>query len=203
VRDTAHLHDIVDRLADLNLREIFVVGGDVKQPLGRFSSALELLRALQEHSHALDVIGVTAYPEHHPLIDDVTLRNALLEKQRYAAYMVTQICFDARLITRWLAEARRDGVTLPVYIGLPGVVDRAHLLRVAMKIGVGPSVRFLSKNAGLATLLLKPGMYRPTTLVEKLAPYVGDAAYNIRGIHLNTFNQIQSTEQWRHGLLGF
>lgn len=201
VRDTAHLRKIVDRLSSLNMREIFVVGGDAKQPVGRFSSALELLRALQDNGHTLEAIGVTAYPEHHPLIDETTLRQALLEKQRFATYMVTQICFDARVIARWLAATRQDGVALPVYIGLPGVVDRAHLLRIAMKIGVGTSVRYLSRNTGLATQLLKPGLYRPTGLIETLAPSVGDPDYNIRGFHLNTFNQVESTEQWRQQML--
>jgi methylenetetrahydrofolate reductase (NADPH) len=201
VRDTSHLCEITDRLASLGLREIFVVGGDAQQPVGQFASAIDLLRALEAQGHGLDAVGVAAYPEPHPLIDEATLRRALREKQRFAAYMVTQICFDARTIASWLASARRDGITLPVYIGLPGAADAAHLLRIAMKIGVGTSVRFLSRHAGLAARMLKPGLYRPTNVVEALAPYLGDADYNIAGFHLNTFNQVQSTDQWRRQLL--
>ncbi len=94
VRDTAHLRDILQRLHQLKPREIFVIGGDAKQPAGPFSGALDLLRAMAELGHNLDRIGVAAYPEHHPLIDDETLRRALADKQQFATYMVTQICFD-------------------------------------------------------------------------------------------------------------
>ncbi len=66
-----------------------------------------------------------------------------------------------------------------------------------MKIGVSTAARFASKHAGLATRLLRPGHYQPTELVERLAPYFDDPWYNIQGLHLNTFNQAKSTEQWR------
>lgn len=201
VADRAHLRDILRRLAALNLREIFVVGGDAKQPVGSFSSALDLLRAMTDLGHNLDQVGVTAYPEHHPFIDDATLRRVLADKQQFATYMVTQICFDPDVITQWLAGARQQGITMPVYIGVPGVVDRAHLLRISMKIGVGTSARFLSKHAGLAAKLLMPGSYRPTELVERLAPYFGDTRYNIQGLHINTFNQVESSEKWRQEMM--
>ncbi len=197
VRDTAHLRDILQRLHQLKPREIFVIGGDAKQPAGPFSGALDLLRAMAELGHNLDRIGVAAYPEHHPLIDDETLRRALADKQQFATYMVTQICFDPDAIVAWLADARQRGITLPVYIGLPGVVDTVQLLRISMKIGVSTAARFASKHAGLATRLLRPGHYQPTELVERLAPYFDDPWYNIQGLHLNTFNQAKSTEQWR------
>lgn len=196
-----HLERILRRLADLNLREVFVVGGDARQPAGPFAGAGELLRAMAELGHNLDAIGVAAYPEHHPLLDEAALRRALADKERFATYMVTQICFDAEVIGQWLARTRQQGIALPVYIGLPGVVDRTQLLRIAMKIGVGASARFLSKHAELTTKLLKPGSYGPTELVERLAPYFADPWYNIRGLHINTFNQVESSEQWRQEML--
>jgi methylenetetrahydrofolate reductase (NADPH) len=201
VVDRAHLQDVVQRLADLGLRHIFVVGGDVKHPAGPFASALDLLRAMAELGHPFEEIGVAAYPEGHPFIDETALRQALSSKQDFATYMVTQICFDPQAIVRWLSGVRRGGIELPVYIGAPGVVDRAQLLRVSIKVGVGTSLRFISKQRGLATTLLKPGSYHPTTLLERLAPYVGDAGYRIQGLHLNTFNQVEETEAWRQQML--
>jgi methylenetetrahydrofolate reductase (NADPH) len=201
VAGTTHLREILQRMDQLNLREIFVVGGDAKQPAGSFSGALDLLRAMAEIGHNLDQVGVAAYPEHHPLIDDETLRRALVDKQQYATYMVTQICFDPDTIVAWLADTRQRGIALPVYIGLPGVVDTVQLLRISMKIGVSTAARFASKHAGLAARLLKPGSYQPTELVERLAPSFGDPWYNIRGLHFNTFNQVRNTEQWRQQML--
>jgi 2-deoxy-D-gluconate 3-dehydrogenase len=37
---------------------------------------------------------------------------------------------------------------------LPGVIDRARLLRVSLRVGLGDSVRFLSKQSEVATRLL-------------------------------------------------
>lgn len=197
VRDEAHLRAIVQRLGLLDVREVFVIGGDVKEPAGAFTGAPDLLRALARLEHGFTEIGIAAYPERHPFIDEATLQRALLEKQRVATYMVTQICFNAETILRWLDGTRRAGITLPVYIGVPGAIDSARLLRIAMKIGVGDSLRFLSKQGGLAARLLAPGRYRPTTLLDQLAPAAEAPLYNIRGLHVNTFNQIESTDEKR------
>src|SRR5215210_5989098 len=132
---------------------------------------------------------------------DEELDRALLDKQPFASYVVTQICFDADTILRWISGIRRKGIRLPVYVGLPGAVDRRKLLRVSLKVGVGDSVRFLRKQTGLVGMLLKPGGYSPDELVERLAPYAGDEHYDIVGLHLYTFNQVESTEQWRQRML--
>jgi hypothetical protein len=36
---------------------------------------------------------------------------------------------------------------------------------------------------------------------ERLAPYARDEHYDIAGLHLYTFNQVESTEQRRQGML--
>ena len=41
-----------------------------------------------------------------------------------------------------------------------------------------------------------------TELVERLVPYACDKHYDIAGLHLYTFNQVEGTEQWRQGMLG-
>ena len=127
---------------------------------------------------------------------------ALLAKQPFASYAVTQICFDPVKILGWLAEARGRGMELPVYVGVPGVVDRKKLLRISLKIGLGDSVRFLKKQTGLAGRLLRPRGYSPDALIEGLSPYVGDPGYGIRGFHINTFNHVGETEEWRRRMLG-
>jgi methylenetetrahydrofolate reductase (NADPH) len=68
-------------------------------------------------------------------------------------------------------------------------------------IGVGGSTRYLTKHANLVARLLKPGGYSPEELVRGLAPYVGDPDYDIAGFHIYTFNQVQSTEDWRRRML--
>jgi methylenetetrahydrofolate reductase (NADPH) len=201
VVDEAHLRDILRRLADLNLREIFVIGGDAKAPAGPFSGALDLLRAVAHLGHGFEEIGVAAYPEYHPFMEADTLRRVLEEKQPFATYMVTQICFDSEVIARWLGDVRERGINLPVHIGIPGVVDTKRLLGVSLRIGVGDSTRFLLKHTNMVARLLTPRSYQPDELVDQLAPCFDVPEYNIRGLHINTFNQIESTEKWRQEML--
>jgi methylenetetrahydrofolate reductase (NADPH) len=201
VAGRAHLEEIVRRLNDLGVGEVFVIGGDARKPAGPFSGALELLSAMTDLGHDFEHIGIGGYPEGHPAIDDNTLLRALLDKQPFATYIVSQMCFDPGAILDWVADMRRRGIELPVYVGLPGVVERKRLLRVSLKIGVGDSARFLTKYTNVLTRLLKPGGYNPDGLVKELAPYVGDREYNIVGFHIYTFNQVESTEKWRQQTL--
>jgi methylenetetrahydrofolate reductase (NADPH) len=196
-----HLEEIVRWLDEHGLREIHVIGGDSKEPVGPYASAFQMLHAMSQLEHGIEGVGIGGYPEGHPLIDDEELERALLVKQPFATYVVTQLCFDADAILGWISDIRHKGVRLPVYIGLPGAVDRKKLLRVSLKVGVGDSVRFLRKQTGLVGMLLKPGGYSPDQLVERLAPYARDEHYDIAGLHLYTFNQVESTAQWRQRML--
>jgi methylenetetrahydrofolate reductase (NADPH) len=203
VADRAHLAEIVRRLDDLGVREVFVIGGDAKKPAGSFSSAFELLRAMADSGHDFEHVGIGGYPEGHPIIDDGTLRQALLNKRPFATYVVSQMCFDPLPILDWVADIRRWGIGLPVYIGLPGVVERKKLLQISLKVGVGDSARFLTKHTNLVTRFFKAGGYSPDELVKELVPYLGDQDRNIAGFHIYTFNQVDATESWRRKLLGF
>jgi len=202
VADRAHLEEILRWFDEHRLREIHVIGGDSREPVGPYASAFGLLGEMSHLGHGVEEVGIGGYPEGHPLIDDEELDRALLDKQPFASYVVTQLCFDADAILGWISDIRRKGIGLPVYVGLPGAVDRKKLLQVSLKVGVGDSARFLKKQAGLVGMLLKPGGYSPDELVERLAPYAGDEHYDIAGLHLYTFNQVENTERWRQEMLG-
>ncbi len=202
IEDEAHLKEVLRRLEERDLRDVFVVGGDAKTPAGPFASGLELLEAISRLGFGMARVGVPAYPEGHPLVADGELMRALLAKQQFASYAVTQICFDPGTILGWLTEARERGMKLPLYVGVPGVLDRTKLLRISLKIGLGDSVRFLKKQRGLAGRLVRPRGYSPDSLVEVLSPYVGDPDHGIRGYHINTFNHVEETERWRRRMLG-
>ena len=205
VADKEHLKGIVRRLNDLDVKEIFVIGGDAKQPSGPFSSAFELLCAMTDMGHNFEHVGIAGYPEGHPVIEDDTLSRALRDKLPFATYIVSQMCFDPRAIVGWVIDLRRQGIQLPVIVGVPGVVDKKRLFQVSRKIGVGDSARFLKKHTNLMVSLFaslfKSGGYSPDRLVRELAPYVGDRDRNIIGFHVYTFNQIESTEKWRRRML--
>lgn len=197
VRDNAHLRRILQRLETLKIESLFVPGGDRQEPEGEFATALQLLSAIDAIGHNIREIGIAAHPEGHPDVDDDTLLDELKKKQALCQYMVTQMCFDADALGAWLHNVRSLGITLPVWIGLPGVIDRAKLIRTSFRIGVGESLRFLRGKPKVAAQLMKSSVYKPDDLVMKLAKYQADPGNSIAGYHLFCFNQVDETEQWR------
>ena len=105
---------------------------------------------------------------------------------------------DAARLGEWLADMRSCGITMPVWIGLPGVIERSRLLQASFRIGVGDSLRFLKKKSNLARQLMRSSVYRPDDLVIELADFKANSDLNIAGYHLFSFNQLENTERWRH-----
>jgi len=202
VRDKKHLTEIMARLKSLGIESIFVPGGDRPRPAGEFSTAFELLQAISEFDHDIREIGVAAHPEGHPDVADEVLFDELQKKQQYAQYMVTQMCFEADALGNWLIDMRARGITLPVWIGLPGAIERNRLIKASFRIGVGDSLRFLRKKSKVAAELMKSPLYLPDELVQDLARYQVMPGANVAGYHLFCFNQIENTENWRNEAIG-
>jgi methylenetetrahydrofolate reductase (NADPH) len=201
VRDDAHLADIVARLTAAGVDDVFVPGGDADPPAGRFDSALALLDRLADMGRPFARVGVTGYPESHPRIgDDVTIQ-AMWDKRHHAAYLVSNLCFDPATLRHWILRVRARGVTMPMFIGIAGPVDRARLLRMAAKAGVAESARFLTGHTEWLLRLGTPTGYNPGRLLERTGATLADPASAVEGLHVFTFNQVRQTEQWRRSLL--
>jgi methylenetetrahydrofolate reductase (NADPH) len=197
IRDRAHLSELLTRLADAGIDRAFVVGGDADEP-GEFLDGLSLLRAMADLGQLPRELGCPCYPQGHPDIPDVALEQALRDKAPFVRYMTTQLCFDPKAIERFIAARRTEGNTLQVKIGLPGVAEIPKLLSISARIGVKDASRFVLKNARFVGALLRSGgTYRPSALVNKLAPLIADPAAKVIGFHLYTFNNVAATEDWR------
>lgn len=199
VRDHAHLEEIVARLLEAGIRELFVPAGDAPEP-GEFAGAVELLRAMGPLRARFDEIGITGYPETHHLISDEETIQAMFAKAPMATCIISQICFDTDVTAGWIAEVRRRGTGLPIWIGLPGSVEYSKLVRVSMKIGIGESARFLRLHSSWLSRLVTR-QFRPDPLLRGLGPTVVDPAANVAGFHLYTFNEVARTERWRRRTL--
>lgn len=198
IRSDEHLGEVLDRLTAVGTRDIFVIGGDAHQPAGPHRDALSLLRAIHEHGRTFPEIGIAGYPQGHPAIDSAALATAVREKVPLVTYVSTQMCFDGRDTAAWINATRAAGIDLPIWIGIPGVVKPAKLLRISTRIGLGESTRFLRKNAGRVARILRPGAYRPDKLIRSLEPTIVDPAAGVAGFHVFTFNEVEATEAWRN-----
>jgi methylenetetrahydrofolate reductase (NADPH) len=201
IKDEAHLKEILARVHAIGRREIFVVAGDAKEPAGKFPDSVSLLAALMAEPHGLRDIGVTGYPERHSFIDDDLTIQAMWDKRRIATYIVSNLCFDPRVVKKWVARVRRRGVQLPIHVGLAGVADPAKLLRVSTRIGLGDSARFLRGHSNWFMRMFQPGGYDPERFATGLLPDLAAPERKVAGLHFFTFNEIEATERWRQETL--
>ena len=192
-----HLEAIIKKLDELGIESIFVPGGDRPEPMGDFNNALDLLKALKKLGHNLNKIGMAAHPEGHPDVSDEILMEALEEKKDLADFIVTQMCFDAEILNDWMNQIQKKGIELPVWVGLPGVIERGRLLKTSLRIGVGDSLRFLRKKSQVATELMKSSIYNPDDLVRDITEKIDINDSKLAGYHIYCFNQIETTEKWR------
>jgi methylenetetrahydrofolate reductase (NADPH) len=201
VRDDAHLAEIVARLTGCGIDDVFVPAGDADPPAGRFASALSLLEQLTEMGRPFARVGITGYPESHPKIDDDITIQAMWDKRLHATYVVSNLCFNPATLRHWISRIRARGITLPLFVGLAGPVERARLLRMAAKAGAAESARFLAGHTEWFLRLGTPGGYSPERLLERTGATLAAPASAVEGLHLFTFNQVRQTEEWRRALL--
>ena len=190
---------------DNGISEVFLVAGDAPEPVGKYDGVVAFLRDFLATDHGLTRIGVTAYPDGHSLIPRNQVHEALHAKQALLAeagipgWASTQMHFDTKQWIQWARDERAAGLTLPLHIGAPGVIDRMKLISLSTKLDIGSSVRFLKKNSGAIGRLLRPGGYDPNKFLAPLAKVADELS--IEGIHLFTFNNIEDTAEWQRKFL--
>ena len=195
------LAEICARMREAGVRTVFVPGGDQDPPAGDYAAALDLLEDLTALGRPFEDVGITGYPESHPTIsDDVTVQS-MWDKRRHATHVVSNLTFDSEAIRSWLERMRARGITMPMLLGMPGPVERAKLLAMATRIGVGDSTRFLVKHKGTFARLAAPGGFTGERFLEQCAPALARPEALVTGLHVYTFNQVAETEAWRRGYL--
>ncbi len=200
VRDQSHTKQLAGWLRDTGVETMFLVGGDMDPP-GDYKDAVEFLVDLLDCDHGLSTIGVTSYPDSHPLIDNEKLHAALHAKQQLladagiAGYCSTQMCFNPSTISKWIRDERAAGMTLPIHLGLSGVVDRTKLLTMGARLGIGQSLAYLRKNRKAITSMMTTAHYDPNDLLLPLSRDLLD--HDVQGLHVFTFNQVAATNEWR------
>jgi len=197
IRDRTHLATILARLRDAGIDRAFVVGGDADEP-GEFLDGLSLLRAMADLGDAPAELGCPCYPQGHPDIPDEALAQALRDKAPFVQYMTTQLCFDPSAIETFIADRRVEGIDLGVKLGIPGVAEIPKLMSISARIGVRDASKFVLRNYRFVGQLLKSGgIYKPSRLMQDLAPVIADPVAGVIGLHVYTFNNVPATVAWR------
>ena len=186
----AELHSLLRQLQDAGVSELFLVAGDRRTPAGPYAWSGQLLEAVNAYSPDFS-IGIAGYPEGHPQLSEEQLSSSLHEKAPLASSMVTQMCFSAEAISRYLRTIRKSGIQLPVWVGVPGPVSVRKLVSLGARLGVGRSLK-LARGTGMAGALLRRDeflSYDSGRLIREVhQELAGDPLF--AGFHVYTFNDL-------------
>ncbi len=204
VRSSEELGDWLSALVETGVDTLMLVAGDCDVPAGPYPDTPALLDSGLPAKHGLRRLGVTSYPEGHPLVAQADLDETLRRKTEYAQatgteiWIVTQFVFSPAPALAWLAKTREAGCTLPVRIGVPGPVALSALIGYAVRCGVGASARALKRRPSIARLA---GRWSPTPIALALARYLADHE-NMPAvdIHLFTFGGLADSADWLSAL---
>ena len=195
------LDDFLDRVTgEAGVRRVLVIAGDRDQPSGDFRSSIEVIDSGALQRHGIVEIGIAGYPDGHPRISEQDLDRSLADKIHVAettgmaVHIVTQFCFDAQEILKWIGRLRDFGIEYPVRVGLPGPTNLATLLRYARRCGVRASAQGLARQAGLVRQLF--AMSTPDILIRTIAEARARRHLGEIAPHFFSFGGLAQAARW-------
>ncbi|AIF46870.1 methylenetetrahydrofolate reductase [NAD(P)H] [Dyella japonica] len=136
----AELAALLDDYRAAGYRRIVALRGDLPSGMaspGDFRYASELVRFIREHTGDHFHIEVAAYPETHPQADDALadLRHFKAKVDAGANGAITQYFFNADAYFRFVDDARRLGVNVPIVPGIMPIANFSQLKRFSDMCG--------------------------------------------------------------------
>ncbi len=197
----ADLEDRVKRYADAGVGDVLVIGGSPDRIAGDITSTMDVLSTGLLDANGIINIGVAGHPEGSPDFSDEVALAALRLKKQFAERsdakirLVTQFGFDPELFINWAETLSKNGIDLPVHLGVAGPAKVTTLIRYAAMCGVGNSISFLKKRASILTTLVTTRS--PEAMVGPVEAHVMAAEKTaIRGIHAFPFGGVKKTAEW-------
>jgi 5,10-methylenetetrahydrofolate reductase len=206
IPNLAFVEDALARLTgEADVKHVLTIGGAVNKPVGDFSDTMQLMGTGVFDRHGIRSIGVAGHPEGSPDITEEGIRAALKWKNEFAQrtgasmYITTQFCFEPAPIIAWDRRLQAEGNRLPIHIGIPGLATIKTLMAHANACGIGPSVRFISRQAMNVAKLL--AVSAPDSLVMALSEYKAtDPKCGITGVHVYPLGGLQKSAQWSYAV---
>ena len=185
--------------------EVLVIGGGVDNPVGQFASSIEVLNTGLIQKYGINDIGVAGHPEGSPDISDdeiieaLALKNELAKRDGLNLYIETQFCFEADIVLAWEKSIRAAGNNLPIRVGIPGPATIKTLFRFAQVSGIGPSMRFIAKQAKNVAKLMT--VQSPHILLDDLAEgMAADQNCMIKHFHFYPFGGFAKTAAYAQAI---
>lgn len=189
-------------LREGDVGQVLLVGGDYAQPLGRFSSTVDVLATGYLVEEGFERIGICGHPEGHKGIGPTALWQALRYKQAFAQrtgvkmHIVTQFGFSPAAVCAWDRGLNEHGIFMPVHVGIAGPTSLPKLIKFAMQCGVGSSLHALMHNMSAMSNIARV-VISPDEMLEGLVR--GRATYQASRLvqpHFYSFGGAVATARW-------
>ena len=190
---------------EANIDEALILAGGVDKPHGIFENSMQLVETELFSKYNFKNLYFAGHPEGNKDIDpDGTEKNvndALIWKQKLNERtdinlaLTTQFCFDSKSVIKWANELNKNGINIPIHIGVAGPAKLQTLIKFSIACGVGASLKVLHKRAKDIKKLLLP--FEPNDFLETLALHKeNNPDFNITNIHFFPLGGIKTTSNW-------
>lgn len=182
------------------VEDVLLIGGDTATPAGSIPDVLAVIESGVLQGSGIKAAGVAGFPDGHPAISDEEIEASLVTKLAALqnggvdGYIVTQFCFHAQTIIRWLAWLRGRGIQSHVKVGLAGPTSLMTWLNYARKCGVKASAEALASRSGLVKHAFKS--VAPDPIIRTLAGAFASGDIGDIAPHLFAFGGIGATAKW-------
>ena len=190
---------------EANIDQALILAGGVDKPHGIFENSMQLVETELFSKYNFKNLYFAGHPEGNKDIDpDGTEKNvndALVWKQKMNERtdinlaLTTQFCFDSKPVIKWANELNKNGINIPIHIGVAGPAKLQTLIKFSIACGVGASLKVLHKRAKDIKKLLLP--FEPNEFLETLALHKkNNPDFNITNIHFFPLGGIKTTSNW-------
>lgn len=155
------LEGALKRLQEGGVDEALCIAGDIAVDDNAFDSSLEVLQTGLFGDYGFSEVGVSAHPEGSKAIGEERVAAALAGKAEFAKSapfrlrFVTQFGFDPEPFFEWEAATNKQGIGMPMHVGVAGPASFRQLVKFAAVCGVGASARMLTSRTGATANLIK------------------------------------------------
>ena len=206
IKDQNTLEDWINRYQnEAGIEQALLLAGGVTNPQGDYTSSMQLVETELFEKYNFKHLHFAGHPEGNKDIDpDSSNKNidqALSWKQKFQERtdinlaLTTQFCFEASPVIEWADSLIKNGIDIPVHIGVAGPAKLQTLIKFSIACGVGPSLRVLQKRAKDVKKLLLP--FEPNDFLETLAEHKkANPSFNITNVHFFPLGGINVNASW-------
>jgi len=206
IRDARTLGDWIARYqGEAGIDQALLLAGGVDKPHGSFHCSMQLMETGLFDKAGFKRLHVGGHPEGNRDVDpdgsDRNVAEALRWKQAFSETtdaemaIATQFCFEAEPVIAWVDRLGREGICLPVHIGVAGTAKLQTMIKFAMMCGVGASLRVLQRRAADVTKLVLP--FTPSEFLTDLALHkAANPEFGTEQVHFFPLGGIAKTAEY-------